>query len=98
MKMKTLAVFLAVMATSLLRAADFKSGDLYYNITSSSEPYSVEVTYQSTTSDNYQGAFTQIYHSSKEFENNRYCCFSRLFFSCKHYYTKGSDRYRCKCV
>ncbi len=44
MKMRTLAVFLAVMATSLLRAADFKSGDLYYNITSSSEPYSVEVT------------------------------------------------------
>lgn len=55
MRTKILTIFLAVMTTSLW-AADFKSGDLYYNITSSSEPYSVEVTYETTSlGTNYQG-------------------------------------------
>lgn len=40
-------------------AYDFKSGDLYYNITSSIEPYTVEVTYElvesAYTKDNYEG-------------------------------------------
>ena len=37
-------LFLALMATTCLWAYDFQYGDLYYNITSSSEPYTVEVT------------------------------------------------------
>ena len=39
-------LILALLATSTLWAYDFQSGDLFYNITSSSEPYTVEVTYQ----------------------------------------------------
>ena len=47
-------LFLALLATTALWAYDFQSGDLYYNITSSSEPYTVEVTYQQEWShDNY---------------------------------------------
>ena len=36
-------LFLALMATTCLWAYDFQSGGLYYNITSSSAPYTVEV-------------------------------------------------------
>ena len=34
--------------TTALWAYDFKSGDLYYNITSNSEPYAVGVTYSNS--------------------------------------------------
>ena len=37
-------LFLALLATTTLWAYDFQSGDFYYNITSSSEPYTIEVT------------------------------------------------------
>ena len=37
-------VLFALLATTTLWAHDFQSGDLYYNITSSSAPYTVEVT------------------------------------------------------
>ena len=37
-------VLFALLATTTLWAYDFQSGDLYYNITSSSAPYTVEVT------------------------------------------------------
>ena len=37
-------LFLALLATTTLWAYDFQSGDLYYNITSDVEPYTVEVT------------------------------------------------------
>ena len=40
---KLLFLFLALLATTALWAYDFQSGDLYYDITSSSEPYTVEV-------------------------------------------------------
>ena len=40
---KLLSLFLALVATASLWADDFQSGDLYYNITSSSAPYTVEV-------------------------------------------------------
>ena len=36
-------VLFALLATTALWAYDFQSGDFYYNITSSSEPYTVEV-------------------------------------------------------
>ena len=40
---KLFLLFFALMATTFLWAYDFQSGDLYYKITSSSEPYTVEV-------------------------------------------------------
>ena len=40
---KFFLLFWAFLATTTLWAYDFQSGDLYYNITSSSEPYTVEV-------------------------------------------------------
>ena len=40
---KILSLILALVATTTLWAYDFQSGDLYYNITSSSAPYTVEV-------------------------------------------------------
>ena len=40
---KILSLILALVATTCLWAYDFQSGELYYNITSSSEPYTVEV-------------------------------------------------------
>ena len=40
---KLFSLFLALVATTSLLAYDFQSGDLYYNITSSSAPYTVEV-------------------------------------------------------
>ena len=48
--------FFALVATTTLWAYDFQSGDLYYNITSSSEPYTVEVT--SSGSASYSGSVT----------------------------------------
>ena len=53
--------FFALVATTALWAYDFQSGDLYYNITSSSEPYTVEVTYQyRRSSDNYSHLTTAV--------------------------------------
>ena len=43
---KLFLFFVALLATSTLWAYDFQSGDLYYNITSSVETYTVEVTYE----------------------------------------------------
>ena len=40
---KLFLLFVALLATTSLWAYDFKSGDLYYNITSSSAPYTMEV-------------------------------------------------------
>ena len=56
---KLLTLLLALVATTTLWAYDFQSGDLYYNITSSSAPYTVEVTYKSVRS-NYANATLNI--------------------------------------
>lgn len=56
---KLLTLLLALVATTTLWASDFQSGDLYYNITSSSAPYTVEVTYKSVRS-NYANATLNI--------------------------------------
>ena len=40
---KIFTLFLVLVATTALRAYDFKEGSLYYSITSSSAPYTVEV-------------------------------------------------------
>ena len=47
---KLMAILFATMLAGQAWAYDFQSGDLYYNITSSNEPYTVEVTYQSNYS------------------------------------------------
>ena len=56
---KILSLILALVATTSLWAQTFQVGELYYNITSSSEPYTVEVTFQNEwSSDNYAGLTT----------------------------------------
>lgn len=60
MRTKLFALFLAVMATNSLWAYDFKYEDLYYNITSNLEPYTVEVTYQDYLSDSNYIALTSV--------------------------------------
>ncbi len=55
MKKNILLTLIALMCAIYAQAYDFKSGDLYYNITSYAEPYTVEVTYQKWwSSDNYK--------------------------------------------
>ena len=44
---KLFTLFVAALCALSVWASDFQSGDLYYNITSSSTPYTVEVTYKS---------------------------------------------------
>ena len=56
---KLFSLFVVFLATTTLWAYDFQSGDLYYNITSSSAPYTVEVTYEKQyASTNYKGLTT----------------------------------------
>lgn len=50
-----LTITIAILSTTCIWAWDFKSGDLFYNITSNSSPYTVEVTYQLDNSTNYSG-------------------------------------------
>lgn len=54
---KLFTLLVALLATTTLWAYDFQSGDLYYNITSDIEPYTVEVTYKSL----------KIYQYNKDF-------------------------------
>ena len=46
---------ITILSSTCMWAWDFKSGDLFYNITSNSTPYTVEVTYQMDNSTNYSG-------------------------------------------
>lgn len=56
---RLLTLFTALILALSAYAYDFKSGDLYYNITSYFEPYTVEVTYQTQYySGNYSGLTT----------------------------------------
>lgn len=57
---KLFPLFLLLFANTTLRAYDFRGGDLYYNITSQTAPYTVEVTYQEEyyLDDNYAGLTT----------------------------------------
>ena len=58
---KLFFLFVTLLATTTLWAYDFQSGDLYYNIISSSAPYTVEVTYEKDLSCyNYNGLTTAI--------------------------------------
>ena len=58
---KTLAFFLLIFNTlSAWAATTFKSGDLYYKIVSDSEPYAVEVTYQTLVPNNNYSGLTEV--------------------------------------
>ena len=58
---KLFFLFVTLLATTTLWAYDFQSGDLYYDITSSSYPYTVEVTYQEKwSSNNYAGLTSAV--------------------------------------
>ena len=58
---KTLAFFLLIFNTlSAWAATTFKSGDLYYKIVSDSEPYAVEVTYQTQVPNNNYSGLTEV--------------------------------------
>ena len=81
---KLLTLLLALVATTALWASDFQSGDLYYNITSSSTPYTVEVTFKSLRS-NYSNT-TLVIPSSVEYNGITYTVTSigaQAFMNCK---------------
>ena len=70
---KLFSLFLALVATTSLLAYDFQSGDLYYNITSDAEPYTVEVTYQEWySSNNYAGLTTSTIPSTITYNRTTY--------------------------
>ena len=70
---KLFFLFLALVSTTSLWAYDFKSGDLYYNITSSSAPYTVEVTYQEWhSSNNYAGLTTSTIPETVTYNGTTY--------------------------
>ena len=73
MKIKIFTLFVALLTSSALWAYDFQSGDLYYNITSSSAPYTVEVTYQEKRSDyNYFGLTTATIPETVTYDGTTY--------------------------
>ena len=66
-------LILALLATTSLWAYDFQSGDLYYNITSDTVPYTVEVTYQYEGSNlNYSGLTTVEFPASVIYDGITY--------------------------
>ena len=70
---KLFFLFVALLATTSLWAYDFQVGELYYNITSSSEPYTVEVTYQEYfSSNNYAGLTTSTIPETVTYNGTTY--------------------------
>ena len=70
---KLFSLFVALLATTSLWAYDFQSGELYYTITSSSAPYTVEVTYQEKySSNNYAGLTTSIIPETVTYNGTTY--------------------------
>ncbi len=86
MKTKLLSLWVALLATTALWAYDFQSGDLYYNITSRTEPFTVEVTYQNLWSkDNYRGLTSVTIPATVTYNNTTYSVTSigeRAFSGC----------------
>lgn len=84
--MRKLILFIvAIFATITLWAYDFQSGDLYYNITSSSEPYTVEVTRQVQSSFNYTGLSTATIPETVTYNGTTYSVMSigeSAFYRC----------------
>ncbi len=88
--MKKLTSFLVALffATTAIYAYNFQVGDLYYNITSSTAPYTVEVTYQQAwSSDNYKGLTTVTIPASVTYNGTTYAVTSigdRAFLQCNN--------------
>ena len=83
-KIFTLVLVLIATVTNLL-AYDFQSGDLYYNITSDVAPYTVEVTYEEFSSDNYSSLTTATIPASVTYNGITYSVTSigdRAFRDC----------------
>ncbi len=70
-KIFTLVLVLIATVTNLL-AYNFQSGDLCYNITSDVAPYTVEVTYEEDSYDNYSGLTTAIIPESVTYNGITY--------------------------
>ena len=71
--MKKISTLCLVLLSALASwAYDFKSGDLYYNITSDVAPYTVEVTYDESGSDNYSGLTTATIPASVSYNGITY--------------------------
>ena len=84
MKIRVLSLFVALFATTALWAYDFKSGDLYYSITSESDK-TVEVTYQSGYSSNYKGLTSATIPTTVPYNGTTYSVTSigyNAFFGC----------------
>ena len=70
---KLFFLFLTLVATTSLWAQTFQVGDLYYNITSSSAPYTVEVTYERyQSSSNYSSLTTAIIPETVTYNGTTY--------------------------
>ena len=70
---KLFSLFVALLATTTLWAQRFQSGDLYYNITSNSSPYTVEVTYENWfMEDNYSNLTTVTIPETVTYNGNTY--------------------------
>ena len=73
LKGRLCGLLFALLATTTLWAYDFQSGDLYYNITSNSAPYTVEVTYQEKwSSSNYSSLTTASIPEIVTYEGTTY--------------------------
>ena len=68
---KLFSIFVALLAATSLWAYDFQAGDLYYNITSSIEPYTVEVT-RCSSYDNYSGLTTATIPNAVTYNGTTY--------------------------
>ena len=86
--MKRITSFFVVLfaTTTALWAYDFQSGDLYYNITSRTEPYTVVVTCpEGSSSGNYKGLTSVIIPATVTYNDTTYSVTSieeRVFSSC----------------
>ncbi len=65
-------LWMSFILTTVLWAYNFQSGDLYYNITSSTAPYTVEVTYQELGDDNYKGLTSVSIPATVTYNNKTY--------------------------
>ena len=85
MKTKLFTLFLAIMATNSLWAYDFKYGDLYYEVLSSSTPYTVQVTRQELSDNNYSGITAVTIPETVEYNDTTYSVIQiaeRAFYCC----------------